>query len=222
MILDPVARRRLTALAYELDDILAEAAPAPPVPAAEPRSVGRRLAVVVGHSEARPGAAGLPPLGAREYTWNLGLAAFMETAARDHEAFGLQVFTRDKGGLRGAYGRARDWGADAAVELHFNAAAAAAASGTETIYGEAARDLAFAEAVQAATVGALGLKDRGCKRPWAGRGAVNLSLLEVPTVIVEPGFGSNRHDCRVMHDRRGPLAAALVEAAAEFLTSNPR
>ena len=217
MILDPEARRRLTALAYELDDILAEAEPAPPEPAVPSGTADRRLAVVVGHSEARPGAAGLAPIAAREYPWNRGLAAFMESAARDHEGLALRVFTRDRGGLRGAYGRARAWGAQAAIELHFNAAASDQASGSETIYGDEARDGAFAAAMQAAMVDALGLRDRGCKLPWAGRGATNLSLLAVPSVIVEPGFGSNRGDCRVMHERRGPLAAALVAAAADFL-----
>lgn len=217
MILDGQARRRLTALAYELDDILAEAEPVPVEPARDETRAAHRLAVIVGHSEARPGAAGLPPIAAREYPWNLGLAGFMESAARGHDDFALRVFTRDRGGLRGAYGRARDWRAGAAIELHFNAAASAEAGGTETLYGDAARDGAFAAAIQAAMLGVLGLRDRGCKLPWAGRGAVNLSLLAVPSVIVEPGFGSNRHDCRVMHERRGPLAAALVAAAAGYL-----
>ena len=220
MILDPQARRRLTALAYELDDILAEAEPAPIEPRPAVPSDARKLAVIVGHSEARPGAAGLPPIAAREYAWNLGLAGFMETAARGRSDVALRVFTRDRGGLRGAYGRAHDWGADAALELHFNAAASAEASGTETIYGERQRDGALATAVQVAMVAALGLPDRGIKRPWAGRGAVNLSLLDVPSVIVEPGFGSNARDCRVMHDRRAALAAALVEAAAGVLETS--
>ena len=219
MILDAQARRRLTALAYELDDILAESEPAPPLPAERQPKARHKLAVVVGHSEARPGAAGLPPISSREYAWNLGLASFMETAARQREDFGLRVFTRDRGGLRGAYGRARDWGADAAIELHFNAAVSADTSGTETIYGDSERDWEFAATVQAAMVSALGLRDIGCRRPWAGRGAVNLSLLTVPSVIVEPAFGSNRRDCRVMHDRRGDLAAALVAAADGFLKS---
>ena len=217
MIMDSAARRRLTALAYELDDILAESEPAPPLPVEPQGKARRKLAVVVGHSEARPGAAGLPPISSREYGWNFGLATFMEAAARQQEGFGLRVFTRDRGGLRGAYGRARDWGAEAAIELHFNAAASAEASGTETIYGDGERDGAFAEAIQAAMVAVLGLRDRGCKRPWAGRGAVNLSLLTVPSVIIEPGFGSNRRDCRAMHDGRAALAAALVAAADRYL-----
>ena len=127
MIMDAEARRRVAALAYELDDILAEAEPAPALPADRLPKVGHRLAVIVGHSEARPGAAGLPPLGAREYVWNRGLAGFMESASRRHEELALRVFTRDRGGLRGAYGRAGDWQADAAIELHFNAAASAEA-----------------------------------------------------------------------------------------------
>ena len=218
-ILDGEARRRLTALAYELDDILAEAEPTPVLPVEKGPKLGHRLAVIVGHSEARPGAAGLPPVGEREYAWNRGLAGFMESAARHHEALALRVFNRDRGGLRGAYGRARDWRTDAAIELHFNAAASAEASGTETIYGDRERDGGFAAAIQAAMVGVLGLRDRGCKQPWTGRGAVNLSLLDVPSVIVEPGFGSNRRDCRVMHDRRAALAAALVAAADGYLKS---
>ena len=213
-------KARAEAFAYELDNILAEAEDlaAEPVPAPPPTDAGR-LAIVVGHTKRRQGAVALPPIGTSEYQWNTDLAERIRAFADERDDVAVEIFWRDNGGLKGAYGRARAWGAQAAIELHFNASNNSKARGTETIYGDWERDQVFARIVQAEMVEALGLRDRGVKEPWNGRGAVNLSHLKVPSIIVEPGFGSNPHGAATMHAERDDLARALLDAAARFFAA---
>lgn len=181
----------------------------------------KKLALVVGHTGARPGACAGPPIEQSEYAWNTDLAARMAAFATTALADTLLVaiFTRDDGGIAGAYGRARAWGADAAMELHFNAAGPFA-TGSETLYLTAV-SRGFAEAIQAATVAALGLRDRGIKTPHqasGGRGAANLSQMGVrPSILTEPFFGSNPGDAAVAEARKQRLAEAQMDAASQYL-----
>jgi len=211
---DADIKTRLYAVKREIEDILDEME-ADDAPAPAPAD-GPKLAVVVGHTKRSPGAYGQEPVGRNEYYWNSDLAARMKDQGPAH-GLSLEVFFRDNGGVAGAYSRARDWGADGAIELHFNAATPAA-SGTETIVvTEVSKPLA--RAVQEAMVEALDLRDRGVKEPWQGRGHGSLTQLEVPSVLIEPFFGSNTGDCARAEERKDRLATALVEAAAGVLAS---
>ncbi|KAA5605403.1 N-acetylmuramoyl-L-alanine amidase [Roseospira marina] len=187
----------------------------------------KKLALVVGHTRARPGAFAVAPIGQSENTWNTDLATTMKAIADTDAdaghpgAVSVSIFTRDDGGVVGAYRRARQWGADAALELHFNAAMPAA-TGTETLYLTPASQ-GFAAVIQAATVAALGLRDRGIKTPHAasgGRGAANLSQMGArPSILTEPFFGSNPGDCAAAHTRKRRLAAAQIRAAGHYLNA---
>lgn len=190
-------------------DTLEPPAEPPPIPA-----YLRRLAVVVGHTARSPGAYS-KTLGVNEYAFNKDLAARMVAAAEKHSV-AVSVFYRDNGGIAGAYATAKAWEPDAIVELHFNAAGPGA-TGTETIHLPPAEP--WARACQRAMVAALGLRDRGVKAPWAGRGEGSLtSGAPIPTVIVEPFFGSNDSDSRLAEERKAALADGLVRAFAEFMT----
>ncbi|SDD82218.1 N-acetylmuramoyl-L-alanine amidase [Rhodospira trueperi] len=183
----------------------------------------KKLAIVVGHTRTSVGAFAGAPINQSEYDWNGDLAARMKAHAEEHlaDALAVEVFTRDDGGVRGAYRRARAWGADAAMELHFNAAGPGA-TGTETLYLTAASKV-LAEAIQDATVDVLGLKDRGVKTPHeasGGRGAHNLSQMGArPSILTEPFFGSNPADRATAHARKQDLAAAQVTTACQVLNA---
>ena len=70
-----------------------------------------------------------------------------------------KAFYRDSGDIVAACNDAKAWGADAAMELHFNAAGPSA-TGSETLYViSVSRPLA--EAAQDATVSVLGIRDPG-------------------------------------------------------------
>ncbi len=211
----PELTARLYAVKRDIEDIVdsLEAAPET-VPSV---TDSRKLAVIVGHSERSPGAFAGPPIGQNEYFWNRDLARRMQDCADRGGRIGLAVFHRDRGGIAGAYGRAGEWGADAAIELHFNAAGVAA-TGTETLFvTEISKGLA--RAVQNAMTGLLDLRDRGVKEPWEGRGRQSLTRLAVPSVIVEPFFGSNPGDRARAAERKDGLARVLVEAAAAVLSA---
>jgi hypothetical protein len=183
----------------------------------------RKLAIIVGHTRSRGGAFAGAPIDQSEYDWNSDLAQRMKAHADQHlaDALAVEVFTRDDGGVRGAYGRARAWGADAAMELHFNAAGPGA-TGTETLYLTAASRV-LAEAIQDATVDVLGLRDRGVKTPHeasGGRGASNLSQMGLrPSILTEPFFGSNPADRDAAQTRKQDLAVAQVTTACHVLNA---
>lgn len=178
----------------------------PPAPIDRPR-----LAVVVGHTARSPGAYS-KALGVNEYAWNTGLANMMKDVNAD---LTVGIFTRDQGGIAGAYKRVKEWGADLIMELHFNAASAQA-TGTETIY--LPPNQRWASIVQKHMVKAMGLRDRGAKGPWNGRGETSLkSGAGKPVVIIEPFFGSNEDDSLKAASNKSELAMALVSAAVEFL-----
>jgi len=182
----------------------------------------KKLAIVVGHTAKSPGARAALPIDQHEYEWNKDLAQRMAKAAataRGAPDVAVEIFLRDRVGIAGAYANAKAWGADGAMELHFNAATPAA-SGTETLFHtDVSRWLA--EAVHGATLRALGLRDRGVKTPAqasGGRGERNLSQMGArPSILTEPFFGSNPGDAAIAHECKDALAAAQVSAALDYL-----
>lgn len=170
-----------------------------------------KCAVIVGHTEKRPGAYS-EALKKAEYAWNKDLATRISWLGGPVR---IALFFRDGVGVAGAYKQAGEWGAHAAVELHFNASSNSSASGTETLYiSELGKKLA--EAIQAKMVKALELPDRGAKKPWQGRGEASLTALPVPSVIVEPFFGSNTDDAASAEERKQDLAEAIYSGVCDF------
>ncbi len=184
--------------------------------------MSKRLGIVVGHMKSSKGAQAVAPISAQEYDWNTDLAERMVAIAKEDYAatkFEAEIFFRNTGGVRGAYGRAKEWGADATIELHFNAHVPAA-NGTETLY-VSAPSKPFAQVVHAATLSALELKDRGIKTPneaSGGRGYQSLVQMgPKPSIITEPFFGSNARDAQAAHAHKNGLARAQIDAAATYL-----
>lgn len=209
-------RERLHAIKQDIEDLIdniAEGEPEPP----PPPPPGKKLAIVVGHTRASPGAFGQAPINQNEYFWNSGLAERMKLHAAATPGITAEIFLRDQGGIAGAYRRAKEWGANASIELHFNASSGNV-SGTETIY-VTDRSKPFAKAVQDAMVATMGLRNRKIKLPWAGRGRDSLTQLDVPQITVEPFFGTNPDDCERAVAKQDDLATALVDAAKEFLVT---
>ena len=175
---------------------------------------GKKLALVVGHTARSPGAYSRF-MGESEYFWNQDLA----NRIKRHSDITVGIFYRDVGGIAGAYKRVKEWGPPAAViELHFNAATPAA-TGTETIY-VTGRSRPFAEAIQAAMVSVLKLRDRGIKKPYQGRGNQSLTSVPIPSIIIEPFFGSNNGDANAAQGNKEKLGKAIAEASNKFIKEN--
>ena len=187
-----------------------------------------KLAIVVGHNSASQGAV-RQDTGESEFVWNGRLARRIERLAGD---YGLQVrtFFRTPGGgysteIRRVYAEVDAWGADASVELHFNGASSAEATGTETLSSGTALSLRLAESVQREMVLALGLRDRGIKtRSRSDRGGMSLISGRAPAILVEPFFGSSPVGNRATDEEteQERLADAILRGTAEAFQSFPR
>lgn len=213
----------LQRLVREFEDVIEELQAAPPLALDPTPKTAPRLAIIVGHTAAAPGAHGKAPVDSYEYPWNRAFAGRLVLACED-AGLEAKVFLRDRVGISGAYRAARDWGAEAAVELHFNAAGSAVAYGTETLHGERDDSRALAARVQVAMCAALdreGRGDRGIKLRRPGeRGGRNLAQIDRPSILIEPFFGSNAADCALATQRRDDLARAIAGAIADFLSPN--
>lgn len=102
--------------------------------------------------------------------------------------------------------------ADIAIEFHCNAANGTA-TGTEMIYYPSSRaGKALAEKLQKAVVSVLGLKDRGVREPFDGRGNRFLAGTRMPAVIAESFFIDNSSDLAVGNAKKDLLALAYADA----------
>lgn len=179
----------------------------------------RKIALVVGHNALSQGARWVTS-GLTEFAWNGRLAEVIEGQAAPGE---VRVFRRAanpagyRAELGAVYAEVDEWGADVAAELHFNSAADARATGTETWYATGAgREVALR--VQARMVAALGLRDRGVRRAGAAagpgidgtRGYQSMVSGRAPAVLVESHFGSNPSDIAAVGRAGVALAAAIL------------
>lgn len=187
-----------------------------------------KLAIVVGHNSASQGAV-RQDTGDSEFVWNGRLARRIERLAGSY-SFQVRTFFRTPGGgysneIRRVYAEVDAWGADASVELHFNGASSAEATGTETLSSGTALSLRLAESVQREMVLALGIRDRGIKtRSSSDRGGMSLISGRAPAILVEPFFGSSPVGNRATDEEteQERLADAILRGTAEAFQSFPR
>lgn len=176
-----------------------------------------KIALVVGHNPTAQGAVRASD-GRTEYDWNGALAA----AVMVQQPGMYRIFRRTPGAgeIGRCYEAVNAWGADAAVELHFNGAAASTATGTETLTSGTRNSLRFAGLMQAAMVGALGLRNRGLitlPTRNSGRGATSLWSARAPAILIEPYFGSNKADCAAADRHYSALVRAIHGACVAYL-----
>lgn len=192
-----------------------------------------KLALIVGHNEERKGAHS-PHLEMSEYPyWSKWAQDFV--AAHDPEELGWEakVFYRASSQgygsqIRGVYAAVDAWGADATIELHFNAAADPDAYGCEMLSSGSRLSMALASRLQNLTLdycydGEIRTRaNRGVKVLRKGeRGFMSVNTSKAPSVLIEPFFGSNAQDCEQWDGAE--FAAALTEAVdMAFRTDFPR
>lgn len=178
-----------------------------------------KIALVIGHNAASQGAVRATDKRS-EYDWNGDLAA----AIMAHSPGMYRIFRRPAGKgysaeIKFVYGEVDAWGADASIELHFNALTATA-TGTETLTSGSTGSLKLARLIQPAMVSALKLPDRGLLvRKRTERGGASLFAGRAPAVLIEPYFGSNRNDCAAADRGYSALTGAIHQACVAFLRS---
>ena len=105
---------------------------------------------------------------------------------------------------------------DLAISLHCNSANTVA-TGTEAIYYPGSvKGKKFAELLSKNVSEALGLKNRGAKEPWHGRGSGLLSRTKAPCVISEPFFIDNNEDLKKAFERKNEYIQAIVKSINEY------
>lgn len=172
-----------------------------------------KIGIVIGHNTKAQGAVRATD-GRTEYDWNGDLAA----AIAQHLPPMYRVFRRHPIGysaeIRQVYAEADAWGADATIELHFNAAGVGS-TGTETLHSGSSGSVALAKEVQAGMLRALGLRNRGMieRKRGSGRGWESLHAGRAPAVLIEPYFGSNPKDCAAADAGFERLASEIHVAA---------
>jgi len=115
--------------------------------------------------------------------------------------------------------RVNDTGAVCAIELHFNAAQSTAVRGTEMLHYDGSREgHKLAKLLQDHTTSVLDTRHRGTKRKV---GYPFLERTEMPAVICEPAFGSNKEDAFRLLSGLPALIGAYRQSISTFLKKRP-
>lgn len=173
-----------------------------------------KIAIVVGHNERSQGAVRVTDRES-EYKWNGDLAKRIEKL----DPKSVKVFYRTPGNneISRVYQEVARWGAECAVELHFNAFSSASAHGCETLYGRSDQSKKLAQYLQDEILNTLGNYDRGLLRRVSGRGSLTVNQTAQPTALIEPYFGSNPSECKISEQLKDELALAILNGARNFL-----
>lgn len=182
-----------------------------------------KLAIIVGHYPKVKGAHITSPINMYEYDWNDLFSIDVYREARE-AGLDARVFKRPDGMTRRQIGRAVDefCGDDGiAVELHINAFDRKV-KGTETLYDDDPQDNEnFARTMHRHLVAAFdrsGKADRGIRLVDDGmRGHTNLDSVHCTSCIVEPVFGDNPSEARLLYKTKYAYARAIVAAVLEWI-----
>lgn len=190
---------------------------------------GKRIAIIVGHEKGKPGAVlqfGLKK-GMPEYVFNTRTAELLSKRLAVSGANPATIF-RDHIGITGAYEKARAYRPDFVIELHFNSSADESASGVETLISskgstftqttERVFAVAFADEMNRLSPSTSRRRHGNgvleCRKE--DRGGVNVNALgDIPSVLIEPFFGSNNLSCLSWTSDSGQ--SALVNAIIHAL-----
>ncbi len=184
-----------------------------------------KIGLCIGHSRYINGKrdGGAVSVGnVNEWTYNKDLANLV--AARLHPKYDVVIISSYEGS---GYTTAQQWLAkhlkelkvDVALELHFNAADAPAAHGSEWLhYHSSVKGRYLAECFKGAFKRHVPeLTPRGIKGLSAGdRGNEFVKLTPMPSLILEPFFGSSESDWKVATEKKNQIVDAYAEALTKY------
>lgn len=180
----------------------------------------KKIAIVVGHNSKYQGAQAIAPIDRSEFDFNSELAQLMIAESPNYSVEVRLFFRKFQGSytkeIQKVYAEVDLWGADYSIELHFNSAVFTAA-GSEVFSSGSRKSLQFAALAQKELVFLFqrtGKTNRGVKvRRKGSRGYLSLVSGKAPAILVEPFFGSNRGDTKLMH------SLGLQKLAEAYLTA---
>lgn len=179
----------------------------------------KRIALIVGHNAKSQGAVRVTD-GMTEF-------AFYKKVAEDVKALApsqyVVLLRKPEGGYASeidrVYAEADAAGVSGTVELHFNGSASPSANGTEVLTSGTRGSLILSNLLHYYITGALETRRRGVKQVTnQQRGGRSLWVGRSPAALIEPFFGSNRHDCETVDSKYAEFVQALHKACTFFLT----
>lgn len=180
----------------------------------------RRIGVVIGHGGNDCGAVSSDGK-YTELAYNTELA---NDLIKELESKGYETVKHNRG-----YNRAENvpWlnssRLDLIISLHCNSAANKEATGTEVIhYEKSTLGKIFAEILSKNVSKALGLKNRGAKVPFNGRGEYLLKNTKAVCVISEPFFISNDKDLAIGLEKKKDYIKAIIDSIDKYFENNKK
>lgn len=185
----------------------------------------KKIALIIGHDEKAQGAVAYN--GMSEYKFN----SFVTSYAKEYAPAEItaRIFNRNKGGIRVALQEAKDWGADASIEFHFNWNETVVKKQLEIlVYKKSIDSQAFAKKLASAINKKMGISLRGddsngLKIVVDGeRGADNViygnSIGIKYCMLIEPCFGNikTEESCKIIENPK-LYAKVVIEAMSEII-----
>lgn len=136
-----------------------------------------------------------------------------EIVCADLQAVGYEVLFVQENELYDISDASNEFGADAFVSIHCNAAGNTSARGTETFaYSAGGNGEKLASFIQKQIINSLGTVDRGVK--YAGYYV--LKHTDCPAVLVETAFISNAEDEKLLAEKKAEFAHAIARGVSDF------
>ena len=129
------------------------------------------------------------------------------------------ILTHDDSEYASPYARAKfanRKGGNLYISIHQNAADNTDATGIETWYSiRNPRSILLAEMIQDRLIGDTGAEDRGAKLT---NGLIVARETKMPSVLIECGFLSNKHERNMLNDEnyRQKIAQSIAQAVDDF------
>lgn len=157
-----------------------------------------KVAIVVGHHEKSKGAYS-DYFGMNEYDFYSRVASLLSDVTIFKHDSSISGYTSR---IKNTANRINQSDFDLVIELHFNSFSNPSANGCEALfyYKSAAGKLAaekFSQKVNECT--GIPLRNNGLKPLTKGdRGFASVYYTKAPTILIEPFFGSNEEDCKMI------------------------
>ena len=180
----------------------------------KPTLKNKKICIIIGHGGSDTGAVSQDRK-VTELAYNTEIA---EKLAKVLEEQGYENFIHNRG-----YARIENTtfinsqNPDLVISLHCNSSDNLTATGTEAIHFPNSKNgIRFATILSKNVSEALGIRNRGAKEPYQGRGDGLLRRLKAPAVISEPFFININSDLKLGLERKNEYIQAIVKSINEY------
>jgi N-acetylmuramoyl-L-alanine amidase len=178
-----------------------------------------KLVVVIGHNKDQRGAMAVYPIASKEYDFNHKVALDIYRHCRSNN-IECMVIDKSESTQKIVFDKVnKEERESVVVELHFNASDNCKARGTEVLYVDENSEM-MAKSMQESLclcLNRIGKQNRGVKKLTdIDRGFHNICGFEWPAILIEPFFGDNKEDSRLVYDRYEQYVESIVKGALDW------